>query len=173
MIKKETPGSQLQNNSIACHDMEKTSEIFILKFQALKSYKKEQKMQVVSASKYDNEELPIRLEVDKTPAIFQPLTRWYNGQGRILVIEFLEKEIKEYSIFFKWVIHIQNSMVSLLYSDANQKKINRVINENQTFLTTLLLGLDELILHYNGDDVIVTRLKDVHSVFTSLVNRTI
>ena len=111
MIKKETPGSQLQNNSIACHDMEKTSEIFILKFQALKSYKKEQKMQVVSASKYDNEELPIRLEVDKTPAIFQPLTRWYNGQGRILVIEFLEKEIKEYSIFFKWVIDFSNHSI--------------------------------------------------------------
>jgi hypothetical protein len=173
MIKKETPGSHLQNNSIACHDREKTSGIFILKFQALKSYKKEQKMRVVPASNYDKEELPIRLEVDKTPVIFQPLTRWYNGQGRILVIEFLEKEIKEYSIFFKWVIHIQNSMVSLLYSDANQKKINRVINENQTFLTTLLLGLDELILHYKEDDVIVTRLKDVHSVFTSLVNRTI
>lgn len=174
-MNRQNSGSHLENNSIACHDMEKTSKSFVKKFEALKVYKKEKKMRVEPACELETssniESLPIRLEVDSTPQVLQPLARWYNGQGRTLVCEFLEKEVKEYHIFFKWVTHIQNTMVSLNYSDVNKKKINRVINENQTFLTSILIGLDELIAHYENDDEIVGRLKDVKKGFESMVKK--
>ena len=54
---------------------------------------------------------------------------------------------------------------------AGEKKINRVINENQTFLTSILIGLDELIAHYENDDEIVGRLKDVKKGFESMVKK--
>lgn len=97
-----------------------------------------------------------KLDVDYNFTILQPMTRWWNNQNRIDIMNFLEEEITTYFNFLTFVRGAHNSVKT---SSTEREQLFDIYDKHMNLIKYYELGLGSLIVTYDGDTEINDKIK--------------
>ena len=97
-----------------------------------------------------------KLDVDYNFTILQPMTRWWNNQNRIDIMNFLEEEITTYFNFLTFVRGAHNSVKT---SSTEREQLFDIYDKHMNLIKYYELGLGSLIVTYDVDTEINDKIK--------------
>jgi hypothetical protein len=135
-------------------DLEKTSQSFIERFEALSVLKKDEKL-FIDESLINRR--PI-LTIDNSDRFMQSFSRWWYDQGRENLHSFIVKEFNDYLLFIDMIYMANKSSHNNVFEQA---AIEEIISKHKNFFKLLIKGFAELKLTYQEYTPLKTTLTTI------------